>query len=138
MVQHSIYKTENGKNIIIDYYTQLLENWPKPNHRQYISTRYGETFVISCGNKSVQPMVLLHGSSSNSAMWMTDVIEYSKYYHVYAIDIIGECGLSAETRPEWKENNYANWLSDIFENLRIEKALIVLVQWKDGFHLISV
>lgn len=125
MFQQSVFRSEAGKSEILNFYTKLLDKWLKPNRQQHVSTRYGETFVISCGIESKPPLVLLHGSSSNSAIWMADVAEYSKYYHVHAIDIIGECGLSAENRHEWKNNHYANWLSEIFEKLNVNNAVLV-------------
>jgi pimeloyl-ACP methyl ester carboxylesterase len=31
------------------------------------------TFVISCGPPEAPPVVLLHGTGANSAMWLDDV-----------------------------------------------------------------
>ncbi len=68
-----------------------------------MSTRERETFVIdasgACGAESVPPLLLLHGSVANSAMWMGDVAAWAPHFRIFAVDIIGDAGLSAPSRP---------------------------------------
>ena len=107
MTKTSIYKTETGKAKILNFYENLLDNWHKPFEKRMIQTKYGETFIVESGKKTAPAVVLLHGSSSNSAMWMADVKQLSENRHVFAVDIIGECGKSAESRPDFKGNHYS-------------------------------
>ncbi|QGY42249.1 alpha/beta fold hydrolase [Maribellus comscasis] len=122
MAKNSVFKTETGRKEILNYYDRILNRWPQDCNKQFIKTRYGFTFVIECGEKSKPPLILLHGAGSNSAMWSADVVEYSKKYRVFAIDIIGECGKSAENRPDFKSSHYSNWLLDIFRAFQLENA----------------
>jgi len=121
----SIYKSEAGKSEILSFYDGLISDWPEPFEPRIISTKFGDTFILCSGNGKAQPLVLLHGTDSNSAMWKADVTEYSKKYRVFCIDIIGECGKSSENRPDWKGNNYSDWLSEVFTKLDIKSASIV-------------
>ncbi len=125
MKRKSIYKSRQGKSEILSFYESFLKNWPKPNKKKIISTKYGDTFVFCSGKATSQPIVLIHGSSSNSAMWIAEVTELSKNYRVYAIDIIGECGNSSENRHDWKANNYSDWLFEIFNKLCIDRAILI-------------
>ena len=85
-----IYKTEAGRNAIMAFYDTILERWPVPYESMSIPTRHGRTYVIACGKQTAPPLILLHGSSSNSAMWIGDAAEYCRNYRVYAIDLPGE------------------------------------------------
>lgn len=125
MAKNLVFKTETGRKKILSYYDQILNQWLVNSKKQFIKTRYGFTFVIECGVKSKPPLILLHGAGSNSAMWSADIIEYSKKYRVFAVDIIGECGKSAENRPNFKSIHYSNWLLDVFEAFQIKKANLV-------------
>jgi pimeloyl-ACP methyl ester carboxylesterase len=102
-----------------------LENWPIPFETRYISTRYGDTFVIAGGAGTAPTLVLLHGAGTNSAIWAGDVAAYSRYYRVYAVDLLGEPGKSAPNRPAWDSPAYAEWLEDVFDALEIERATIL-------------
>jgi pimeloyl-ACP methyl ester carboxylesterase len=117
MANTKIYKSNNGKKQVISFYENLLEQWHQPYKQLTIETTFGKTFIIESGVAEAQTVPLLHGSSSNIGMWATDVKELSKSYHVFAIDIIGECGKSSENRPPFKDGNYSNWVYEITEKL---------------------
>jgi pimeloyl-ACP methyl ester carboxylesterase len=90
-----------------------------------IPTRHGNTFVIACGNVDLPPLVLLHGSGSNAASWAGDVSEYSRYFRVYAVDILGEPGKSAPNRLPWRGPGYGEWMEDILDNLKVHRASLL-------------
>ncbi len=121
----TVYKSAEGKKLIIESYRRILGQWPVPHENIDINTRYGRTFVIASGNESMQPLILLHGSSTNSAMWMGDIGILSKNHRVYAVDIIGEPGLSNEIRPPLNPRDYSDWIEDIMEKLSISKASFI-------------
>ncbi len=125
MRKKPIYRSLSGKQQILDFYSGILENWKKPSEQHFIDTRFGKTFVIESGSGTAHPVILLHGSSSNSAMWMADTMALSENYRVLAIDIIGECGLSNESRPPFSNNNYYLWLTDILNCLKIARVSII-------------
>jgi pimeloyl-ACP methyl ester carboxylesterase len=121
----SIYKSEAGAQAIQSFYEKVLAQWPVPNEQLHVPTRLGDTFVIASGSESSPPLLLLHGSSSNSAAWMGDVIAYSPRYRTYAVDVPGEPGKSAPARPSLKGEGYVDWLDDLLAALRVEQAAMV-------------
>ena len=125
MVIRSLYKSTEGEKAIMAFYDSVLSQWPVAYEALNIPTRHGRTFVIACGDTSAPPLVLLHGSTSNSATWVGDVAEYSQHHRVYAADTLGEPGKSESTRPPWDSPAYAEWLEDIFNALYIERASMV-------------
>jgi pimeloyl-ACP methyl ester carboxylesterase len=75
----------------------------------------GETLVLAFGPRASErpPLLLLHGTLSNSCMWMGDMATYAQGRRVYAIDIPGEPGLSAETSLDWQGKGAALWLGEV-------------------------
>jgi pimeloyl-ACP methyl ester carboxylesterase len=124
-VENKAYKSEEGKARIIDCYESILKLWPVPCEYLNIGTRHGNTFVIASGEKSKEPLILLHGSSTNSAMWMGDVAKLAKNYRVYTVDIIGEPGKSDESRPKMLPQNYSDWMVDILDGLDIDSGTFI-------------
>jgi pimeloyl-ACP methyl ester carboxylesterase len=125
MTKNSIYRSEQGKQKIIGFYNKLLQDWPQPSEQYFVETKYGETFILESGNKKASPVVLLHGTGSNSAMWIPDAKRLSEKYHVFAIDILGECGKSSENRFDFKGDGFSDWLLEITEKIRIGKFSVI-------------
>ena len=121
----SIYKSPEGEQAIKDRYRQFLKYWPVANQHLRISTREGETFVIASGPAAAPPLILLHGTAFNSIMWMGDIAVWSQHFRVYAVDIIGDAGLSAPSRPSYASDAHALWLDDVLQGLGVEKASFV-------------
>ncbi len=120
-----IYKTGLGEHAVRYRYLQLLKHWPVPSERLRVATREGETHVIASGPKGAPPLVLLHGASFNSLSWIGDVALWSERFRVYAVDIIGQAGLSAQKRPRYTSQAYTLWLDDVLNGLSISAASFV-------------
>ena len=58
-------------------------------------------------------------------MWMGDVAAWAAHFRVYAVDMIGEPGLSAPSRPPLASDAYALWLDDVMQALALTRASIV-------------
>ncbi|MFJ3220163.1 alpha/beta fold hydrolase [Kitasatospora sp. NPDC086801] len=121
----TIYTSDEGARLLARHYTALLERWPVPAERLHVPTRQGSTFVLACGPEDAAPLVLLHGSGANAAMWADDVALWARHFRVYAVDVIGEPGLSAPVRPALHSDAHALWLDDVLDALRVERAAFV-------------
>ena len=120
-----IYKTAEGERLVRERYLTFLKYWPVPNQQIRIATSQGETFVVACGNVEAPPLLLLHGSAGNSVMWIGDVAAFAAHFRVYAIDMIGEAGLSAPSRPPLDSDAYAQWLDEVLNSLSVDRVSIV-------------
>jgi pimeloyl-ACP methyl ester carboxylesterase len=114
-----IFKTKEGREIVLNAYQEVLKKWPVENRQYQVNTTVGSTFIIECGNNSNPHLMLIHGSVSNSFTWFSDVIELSKYFYVFAIDIIGEPGFSEARRPKYKSGSYEQWIKEVLKALKI-------------------
>jgi pimeloyl-ACP methyl ester carboxylesterase len=123
----AIYTSPDGGRAVGQRYRALLAGWPVPAEHLRVPTREGETFVVASGPPDAPPLVLLHGSGSNALMWAGDVAVWSEHFRVYAVDIIGEPGLSAPTRPPMASEGYAPWLDDVLDALDVPRASVVAI-----------
>ena len=121
----SVFKSAEGRQRILDQYDRLLSAFDFEYREQYIETSYGSTYILESGPHELPPLFLFHGSTSNSAAWFADIKKLTQYYHVLAVDLIGDAGHSAETRLDMKSDDYAMWIRELFEKLGIEKAFIM-------------
>ena len=121
----AIYKTPEGERAVKERYKQFLNYWPVPNQQMRVPTREGETFVIASGPPNAPAVVLLHGTAFNSVMWMGDIVTWAREFRVYAVDIIGDAGLSAASRPSFVSDAHALWMEDVIRGLGVASASFV-------------
>jgi pimeloyl-ACP methyl ester carboxylesterase len=124
----TIYKSEAGKQAVEALYRDSLQRWPVPHRQLIVPTCQGDTFVIVSGvsgESNAMPLVLFHGSGTNSIIWMRDVAEWAQHYRVYAVDMIGEPGFSAASRPSFRSDAYVAWLDDVWNYLELARANVV-------------
>jgi pimeloyl-ACP methyl ester carboxylesterase len=120
-----IYRSEAGARLLRERYLKALEQWPVENEQFHVPTSEGETFVIACGPATAPALVLLHGSGSNSAQWISSIPELAAHFRVYAVDMIGEPGLSAPSRPPMESDRYAVWLDAVLDFLGLEQVRVM-------------
>lgn len=121
----SIYKSESGKRRIEECYRSYLDRWPVPASFIAVPTRQGGTFVVACGPEAAPPLVLLHGSTGNATTWLGEIADYAKHFRCYAVDIVGEPGLSAPSRPDIASDAYVTWLDDVLDALKLDRVSLV-------------
>ncbi|MFI6390016.1 alpha/beta fold hydrolase [Nonomuraea sp. NPDC050547] len=117
-----IYKSPEGELELLDHYRQVLDTWPVPAEHRRVPTREGETFVLASGPQDAPPLVLLHGSGANTSMWRADIATWSRHFRTYAVDLVGEPGLSAPSRPALDSDAVALWLDDVLDGLHVTSA----------------
>jgi pimeloyl-ACP methyl ester carboxylesterase len=119
------FKTEAGRQAYQAAYAAVLEGWAQPFNELWVPTRYGETHVIASGPAGAPPVVLLHGFGVSAAMWAPNAAALSQGQRVYALDCLGQPGLSQQTAPMKTRADYTAWLSELFDALHLERAAVV-------------
>jgi pimeloyl-ACP methyl ester carboxylesterase len=117
-----VYKTEAGGEAVRALYRQVLDGWPVPKTELRLPTREGETFVVACGGEDSPPLIVLHGGQSNAAAWTFDAAYWSRAFRCYVVDMIGEAGFSAPSRPPLASEAHALWLDDVMAGLGLTRA----------------
>ncbi len=121
----AIYRSAAAAEVVGAAYRSVLDGWPVPHQELRLPTREGETFVVACGAEDAPPLILLHGAQANAASWMFDAIAWSQAFRVFAIDVIGEAGFSAPSRPDLSTDAHAGWLDDVLSGLGVTRAAFV-------------
>lgn len=122
-MKNSVFKTEAGRDKVRAYYNHVLSQFPFG--QRYVETAFGQTFMLTAGQESNPPIILLHGSCSNSAFWFPEIMALSNNFRVYAVDIIGEAGNSEEYRPDLSSDAFALWMKDVLDALGLEKPVLI-------------
>ena len=122
-MKKSVFKTEAGRDKVRAYYNRVLDQFPFG--RRYVETTFGQTFMLTAGDESNLPIILLHGSCSNSAFWFPEIMALSNNFRVYAVDIVGEAGNSEEYRPDLSSEAFALWMKDVLDALGLERAVLI-------------
>ncbi len=117
-----IFKSPDGEAKSEAAYEAALSRWPVPYEERDITTRLGATHVITSGAAEGKPLVLLHGQDSSATSWVYDIERLSREFKCHAVDTIGDIGKSRPTRLAASRKDWADWLLDVFEGLRIESA----------------
>ncbi len=120
----SVFKSVEGERKVRKRYFEFLNNWPVRSEHVRLATREGETFVVVSGREDAPPLLLFHGSVANSAMWVGDIAAWAQHFRIYAVDMIGEAGLSAPSRPPLDSEAHALWLDDVMAGLSLRRASI--------------
>lgn len=121
----SIYRSPAGQRAVEQRYRDDLKRWNVPSTQHILATRLGDAFVIACGPVDAPPTVLLHGGGTNSTIWLDDAALWSQTRRVYLVDVIGEPGFSAPSRPPMNSDAYARWLDDVLDGLGVDRAAFV-------------
>jgi len=117
-----IFKSPEGEAKSIAAYDDVLKRWPVPYEELDLPTRFGTTHIIVSGSIEAKPMILLHGQDSCAISWIYNIADLSQASRVYAVDTIGDIGKSKPIQLPNSREDYARWLLEIFDQLKLEKA----------------
>ena len=120
-----LFTSPEGFTEVMAAYDAEITRGPIPYRSRMVSTRYGDTHILSGGSVSGPPLFLFHSWYANASTIGTAFHFLFSLYHVYMPDIIGQMGKSASTRPPTRGPAYAEWVSDLYQELGIHKAVVI-------------
>jgi len=132
----SVYKSREGRLILESLYRKALAAHLTPAYEQlFIPTEIAQTHVLRFGDKTNPPLIMIHGSVSNSATWLGNVADFIDHFCIYCVDIPGEPGLSEPTRMSLRSDAPNQWLTSLLNNLDIEKGSLVTMSMGSWYGL---
>lgn len=105
-------------------YEKALKLVSVPFNEKYITTSFGDSYVLCAGNEKNPPLVLLHAASCGSPIWYKNILFWSNYFCVYAIDLIGESSKSILTKKMKTPQDNAMWLDETLVGLELDKVFL--------------
>jgi pimeloyl-ACP methyl ester carboxylesterase len=106
-------------------YDAALRRWPVRYEELDVPTRFGMTHVVAAGPKHAPALVLLHGYMATSVMWAPNIADFSRYYRVYAIDVMGQPSKSVPDEPIRTGTDYVAWLTATLDGLNVGRVSLL-------------
>jgi pimeloyl-ACP methyl ester carboxylesterase len=128
----SIYKTPEGEAEIRTLYDEALVELGHGYESLTVGTRLGDTHVIALGAEGAPPAVFLPGANALNPTCLKWFLPLVERHRLYAPDIVGQPGLSAQTRPSTKGDGHAFWVEDVLDGLGLERAPLVGLSYGAG------
>lgn len=101
------FRTIESQKEYWNTYEEALKLVSVPFNEKYVTTSFGDSYVLCAGNEKNPPLVLLHAASCGSPIWYKNILFWSSSFCVYAIDLIGESSKSILAKYSRKENENA-------------------------------
>jgi pimeloyl-ACP methyl ester carboxylesterase len=120
------FKSEKAKTEYLALEDKMAKKWPVISEERIVETSFGKTFMRISGPIDAPPLVLLPGGSSNSLIWNANIKELSQSYRTYALDNIYDYGRSIYTREMSSGRDYAEWLNELFDTLRLGNNIRIM------------
>ncbi|PRY57067.1 pimeloyl-ACP methyl ester carboxylesterase [Knoellia remsis] len=118
----------SGRDAYVTAYDRTWQDLPKPTSVREVPTTFGIARVYEWTRPQVAgrtPVVLLPGRSSGSPMWAANLPGIIAERPVYAMDAIGDAGLSVQSTPLSSFADIAQWVDEALAALKVEKAHVV-------------
>jgi pimeloyl-ACP methyl ester carboxylesterase len=119
------YISEEGKADFQSAYEEAMLLLPKPQVTKDIETEFGIVrvyYFTNEENKDKEPILLLPGRSSSTPLWEPNLLGLMKERPIYTIDLLGEPGMSHQTKAISSEEDQAKWLNEVLVALKLEKV----------------
>jgi pimeloyl-ACP methyl ester carboxylesterase len=106
-------------------YRASLELWPIPTEARDVATPFGSTHVVVAGAVDGPPLVLVHAGALSATQWYPQAADLGREHRLYAVDIMGDVGLSTQTRKIHTRTEAAAWLKGVLDGLGLERATLI-------------
>jgi pimeloyl-ACP methyl ester carboxylesterase len=110
------FADDEARRRFLDVYGQAMGAWP-PHEERDVVTRFGTTRVFCHGSGEGTPVVLLPGQNATPAVWAPNVAALAAGRRVFAVDRVGEPGLSTQTAPVRSAEDTTAWLGEVLAGL---------------------
>ena len=122
------WRTSAGQEAYESAYQEILKSMPAFEESYDIPTDYGTVRAYRWSNPDTEdktPIVLFPGRTTGVPMWSQNIPDLIKERPVYALDAIGDSGMSVQTKKIATDADQAKWMDQTLEGLKIQKAHIV-------------
>ena len=120
----SPFRTPAGRAAYLAAYEAVLAQWPIPVERRDVATPYGSTRVSIAGPAGGSPLVLLAGGGATSTVWFGNAEALGRDHRIYAVDVMGDAGLSVPSLPMRSVGDLMSWLDAVLDGCGLEKVAI--------------
>ena len=124
-----LFKSPEDEALYFRAYDAVFSSFDLKPGEIKVPTRFGLTHVNAFGSKGSPDLVLLHGMGASSTMWARNIGALASHFRIYAPDTIGDLGKSRCEARLRNGRDYAEWLKDTYDGLKLEKAHIAGISY---------
>ena len=120
------WRSTDARALYLERYDRALRDLPAPSETRDVRTGYGvvRAYRFGAPRSGEAPILLVPGRSSGVPMW-ADVLARLRDREVYAVDALGDAGMSVQDRPLTGADDQAAWLAETMTALGIGRAHLV-------------
>lgn len=121
------FKSEEGRKDFEIAYNEAMKHIPQPKETKDIKTEFGTVrvyYFTKEENKDKTPIILLPGRSSSTPMWEPNLEGLLAERPVYTLDLLGEPGMSVQSKVIKDKKEQAKWLNEVLIALDLNKVHI--------------
>lgn len=130
------WRSAHGRTAYLEQYRAAQATGPAPTAVRDVPTRLGTVRAYGWTqpgrDASAHPVVLLPGISSGSPLWAGHVAAFTPDRDVWALDAVGDAGLSTQSVPMASFDDNADWVEDALSGLGLERVHLVGHSWGGG------
>lgn len=116
-------------------YEEALLRLDFAHESRFVETRFGRTHVIVAGPEDGPPVLVLPGGNFLNPLCLAWFAPLARRYRVFAPDIVGQPGRSAQRRLSPKGDEQALWTAEVLDGLGLVEAAFVGVSYGAGLIL---
>ena len=128
----SIYRSPRGRAEVLELYNEALTRLGVEYEELAVGTRFGDTHVLATGPQEAPPVMILPGGNFLNPTCLRWFVALAEDHRLYAPDIVGQPGKSAQVRPSSEGDGHAWWVEDILDGLGLERAPLVGISYGAG------
>jgi pimeloyl-ACP methyl ester carboxylesterase len=121
-----------GKDRFVAAYERAMAQLPRPDATLDVRTTFGvvRLYRFTGADPQQPPLVLLPGRAAASPLWADNLPSLRQLRTVYTVDLLGEPGASVQDRPIESDEDQAQWLTQVLQQL--PEPQVHLVGWSIG------
>ena len=123
------FRSAAGEQAYLAAYRKAMTLLPTPRSTLNLETTFGRVRVYEFGAASADvaaiPIVLLPGRTSGVPMWAYNLPDLVAARTTYALDALGDAGLSVQSRPIRDAADQADWLDQVRAQLPVRSVHLV-------------
>ncbi|GAB49525.1 alpha/beta fold hydrolase [Mobilicoccus pelagius] len=125
------WRSVEGRAAYLVAYEEAMRSLPRPDTVEDVATSYGTARLYGwrrtdrSGPTDPIPVVLLPGMRSGTPMWADQVRELRRHRDVYALDAVGDAGLSTQSVPLREQVEQAAWIEDALAGASLPRVHVV-------------
>ena len=123
LTPEAIYRTPQGEAEIRALYDEALAGLGLGYESLSVRTRLGDTHVLAIGPEDASPLLFLPGGNFLNPTCLGWFLPLANTHRLYAPDIVGQPGRSAQERPSPKGDGHAFWVEDVLDGVGLRERV---------------